>query len=587
MNRASNRMLFVILVLMVLLAACAPAATSMPTVAPTLPPATEPPTGLPPVSTPTLFPVLLAGPQASTSMKWIDTSVLAYVPAGDFQMGNASASTPQHTVSLDAFWIQQTKVTNGMYAQCVAAGICAPPTQELGAPQYTNPEYNSHPVVGVSWDQASAYCTWVGGRLPTEAEWEKAARGTSGGTFPWGNDGAACDFLNFATCINHTTSVTDYPDGRSPYGLYDMAGNIFEWVNDWYGETYYNESPVQNPAGPNTGEARVIRGSSFETDPDQAETAIRHFMSGGNTRRDVGFRCVVPQPQPLAPYCQLTSYIPGVSSLPQGQCALPEVDVRGQYCSQGDGFVTVNISEGAVYELNRDDYSCIETFVDGKRLLTCKGPRSLENTVEMTVCNAACTESSSVGTAAVCDPGYSLDAATGMCVYSPIAAEVGVSGCPVGYVMIDRGGVKSCAMAPAADGQCSAGLYLDSLFGACISPTGKAEIPYGVSNPDLAQQTYAGCAAGYTYDPSFQCCQAANASAYPACAAGSTYNSELKACLPTQVRLSGPGCVTVQATTIKCSDPVDICSKITAEPVCRRNSYACVWDDKNDLCKLK
>lgn len=586
MKKASNLTLIVVLAAL-LLAACVPAATSTPTAAPTLPPATEPPTALPPTATATLFPVSLAGPQASTPMKWVDTSVLAFVPAGEFEMGNSVANTLQHTVYLDAYWIQQTKVTNGMYKQCVAAGICTPPTQELGAPQYTNPEYNSHPVVGVSWDQANGYCQWIGGSLPTEAQWEKAARGTQAGQFPWGNDGAACDFLNFANCINHTSDVTDYAEGRSPYGLYDMAGNVFEWVNDFYSETYYNESPAQNPTGPASGDARVIRGSSFETDPDQADSSIRHFMNSGNTRRDVGFRCVVAQPKPLAPFCQLTSYIPGASNLPQGQCALPAVDLRGQYCSNGDGFVTLNISEGAVYQLNRDDYSCIETLVDGKRLLTCKGPRSYENTVEVTVCNASCADTSNAVAAAVCDPGYTLDAATGMCVYAPIAAEVSVAGCPVGYRVIDRGGVKSCALAVGSDGLCPAGLYLDSLFGACISPTGMAEIPYGISSPDLAQQTYAGCAPGYNYDPSFQCCQAANATAYPACPAGTTYSAEQKACVSTQLQLSGPGCVTVQATTLKCSDPVDICSKITAEPVCRRNSYACVWDDKNDKCELK
>ena len=162
-----------------------------------------------------------------------------------------------------------------------------------------------------------------------------------------------------------------------------------------------------------------------------------------------------------------------------------------------------------------------------------------------------------------------------------------MGGCPAGYKLIDRGGQKSCALAPGADGQCPTGLYLDSLYGACISPSGVAEIPYGINAPDLAQQTYAGCAPGYDYDSSFQCCQATNAAAYPQCAPGSTYNSVTKACVPSGQHVSGPGCVTVQATTLKCSEPVDVCSKITKEAVCIRNSYACVWDDKNDLCKLK
>ena len=589
MSKILLRMLFAVPVLAFVLAACAPA-TATPTPIPATPGiSTEAPTEAPTAApTATLVPVPLAGPQASTTLKWIDASLLAYVPSSEFSMGSGAGDSPTHSVSLDAFWIQQTKVTNGMYAQCVVAGTCTPPTQEIGAPVYTNSDYASHPVVGVTWDQANAYCTWAGGRLPTEAEWELAARGTDGREFPWGNDGAACDFLNFANCINHTTSVTDYSEGRSPYGLYDMAGNVFEWVWDWYSEKYYGESPSLNPQGPDSGDYRVIRGSSFETEPDLADSAIRHYNAPSNARRDVGFRCVIPKPQPLAPYCQLTSYVPGVSSLPQGSCQLPVADVRGNYCAKGDGFVTMNISEGATYKSNRADYSCEEAIVDGKRLVTCKGPRSTETSVEITVCNAACSGSpEETGATPSCDPGYTFDATSGTCVYSPIPAQVGAAGCPSGYKLIDRVGQKSCALAPGADGQCPIGLYLDSLYGACISPNGVAEIPYGINNPELAQQNYAGCAPGYDYDPSFQCCQATNSAAYPQCAPGSTFNSVTKACVPSGQHVSGPGCVTVQATTLKCSEPVDICSKITKEPVCIRNSYACVWDDKNDVCKLK
>jgi len=226
--------------------------------------------------------------------------------------------------------------------------------------------------------------------------------------------------------------------------------------------------------------------------------------------------------------------------------------------------------------------------VDGKRLLTCKGPRSTETSAEVTVCNDACSGApGQTGAAAVCDPGYTLDAASGVCVYSPIPSEAGQTGCPAGYKVIDRGGQSTCALVPGADGQCPTGLYLDSLYGACISPSGLAEIPYGISNPELAQGAFAGCAAGYAYEPSFQCCQAATNTAYPACAPGTTYNSDSKACIPTEIRVSAPGCVTVQATTLKCSDPVDICSKITQETVCLRNSFACTWDEQNDVCKLK
>ncbi|HVN15377.1 MAG TPA: SUMF1/EgtB/PvdO family nonheme iron enzyme [Anaerolineales bacterium] len=591
MKKVLHRTAFVVLAVTFLLGACVPTPTPAPlptsTSLPATPlPATEPPTA---TATATLVPIPLAGVQAGTTMKWIDTSVLSYIPQGEFAMGAGTSDTPTHTVALDGFWIQQTSVTNGMYAQCVATGQCTPPTQELGTPNYTIADYNSYPVVGVTWDQANTYCSWIQGSLPTEAQWEYAARGNTSSTYPWGNDGAACDYLNFGGCIGHTTDVTEYTSGRTPFGLFDMAGNVFEWVKDWYDPAYYNNSPSQNPTGPDSGTQRVIRGSSFETDTDQAASSLRHFASPTYHSRDLGFRCVVTQPKPLAPFCQLGAYIPSVSSLTQGQqCQLPDAVIRGQYCSGGDSFVTLNISEGAVYQLNRKDYDCTEAIVDGKRLLTCKGPKYTETTADITVCNAACSNAASQTTQTpVCDPGYTLDANTGECVYSPISSDVSVAGCPVGYKLIDQGGQKSCALAPGVDGSCPTGLYFDTQYNACVPPSGIAQAPYGINNPGLAAQTFQGCAAGYQYDSTNQCCQASTNTAYPACPAGTTYDSTLKACEPSQIRLSGTGCVTVSATTLKCSQPVDICSKITIEAVCRRNAYACDWNDKTGVCQLK
>ena len=208
---------------------------------------------------------------------WVDNAPLVYVPAGEFTMGTGIGDAPKRTVSVDSFWIQQLEVTNGMYAQCVKVGSCTPPAQEIGAPVFTNPEFGSYPVVGVDWNQASAYCTWIQGRLPTEAEWEKAARGSNGNLYPWGNDDPACDVGNLTGCLGHTSDVTNHPDGKSPYGLYDTAGNVFEWVNDWYDASYYENAPAQNPTGPESGQYRVIRGSSFESDLNQILIGNRHF----------------------------------------------------------------------------------------------------------------------------------------------------------------------------------------------------------------------------------------------------------------------------------------------------------------------
>jgi hypothetical protein len=290
----------------------------------------------------------------------------------------------------------------------------------------------------------------------------------------------------------------------------------------------------------------------------------------------------------MAPFCQLSAYIPTVSALPQGQCQVPDVQVRGNYCYVGDGFVTFNISEGATYQVNRDDYDCIETFVDGKRLITCEGPRATETSMELNVCNPACSTNPDVtGATPTCDAGYRLDANTGTCVYSPVPAQPTAAGCPLGYLVIDRGGQKFCAPGPGGDGLCPISMYYDSLFGACVSSTGSADIPYGIDNADLAAQAFEGCAAGYEYDPAFQCCQAVTGGAYPGCTPGSTFDLGKKVCVPSTARVSGPGCVTVQATTLKCSEPIDVCSKILAEAACIRYAYACLWNEKANLCQLK
>src|SRR5581483_7531172 len=206
-----KRIPWIFLALALTLAACAPASTATPTI---VPPTIEPsPTAVPPTIPPTLIPVALSGPQSGATMQWLDGSLLVYVAAGDFIMGTGASNAPQKTVTLDGYWIYQTDVTNKMYAQCVATGNCAPPAAELGAPVYTNADYGDYPVVGVTWDMAANYCQWFQGQLPSEAQWEKAARGPNGSVYPWGNEKPACDVVNMLGCLGHTSGVNDYPAG--------------------------------------------------------------------------------------------------------------------------------------------------------------------------------------------------------------------------------------------------------------------------------------------------------------------------------------------------------------------------------------
>ena len=224
-----------------------------------------------------------------------DGMVQVYVPEGEFLMGSDSeADSPSHTVQLGAFWMDQTEVTNEMYAACVEAGDCTAPALNRTDPMssyYDNNEYKDYPVIYVSWKNAERYCKWAGRQLPTEAQWEKAARGTDGRIYPWGNPKPDQKLLNFANEVQTISPVKSYPEGASPYGAYDMAGNVFEWVADWYDGNYYNSSPEDNPAGPTSGEGRVIRGGAWNRDANHVQATFRFWKSPSTFENNIGFRC--------------------------------------------------------------------------------------------------------------------------------------------------------------------------------------------------------------------------------------------------------------------------------------------------------
>jgi len=194
---------------------------------------------------------------------------------------------PSHTVFLDSYWIDRTEVTNRMYSKCVAAGICTSPAHSF---RFLKSEYADHAALGISWIQAEAYCEWAGRRLPTEAEWEKAARGTDARIYPWGNKSPEPKLVNFDQQINDTTEAGIYPKGASPYGALDMAGNAWEWVADWYDPEYYAHSPASNPTGDDLGILRVLRGGDRDSNSDNLRVTERFWAFPGRNDTD-GFRC--------------------------------------------------------------------------------------------------------------------------------------------------------------------------------------------------------------------------------------------------------------------------------------------------------
>jgi formylglycine-generating enzyme required for sulfatase activity len=247
-------------------------------------------------------------------------SRMILIPAGVFLMGEDESKDrdrqPSHLIRLDAYYLDETEVTNGEYAQCEATGECRAPTSSNAsyhASYYGDPTYDDFPVIFVNWFDAEAFCQWRGGRLPSEAEWEKAAGFDAiegkRTLYPWGDafDGTLLNYCD-KNCTSDqrdasvddghqdTAPVGSYPDGRSPFGIFDMSGNVMEWVSDWYDSRFYQVSTDTNPLGPVEGQFKSIRGGSWLSPAEETSVTVRDSFDPFVARTNLGFRCAMTPP---------------------------------------------------------------------------------------------------------------------------------------------------------------------------------------------------------------------------------------------------------------------------------------------------
>jgi len=441
-----------------------------------------------------------AGPELNlapgTIMKWYDDGYLVFVPAGEVTLGdNQYENNPVHNVILEDYWIYMFKVTNGQYRQCVATGTCTPPASEAPYPDFEDPEIKDQPVIGVDWEQADTYCQWMNGRLPSKAEWEKATRGPQARTYPWGEDDPDCDLLNYGECEDPAISlVYEYPEGRSFYGAFDLAGNAYEWVFDLYEDDFISQLPFEFPAGPPDGTERSVRGSSYVTSEELIPSAQLFYLEPEKYRTDLGFRCVIGEGQPksFASPCVQTASVPGMPAPwqpdpPQGgsmpvqfndaTCTVDYGSTYTQYCSnqplqQGGLDLTVSaVNADDVYVKSWSSNQAV-ACIDGTDPLGCFGPEGAAITFE--IC-------------ATCTPALQVDQIQFFC--------------NCGYVLSDTN-PPTCIYngAPPQPGQtCPAGFAYDLVNDICVKLVQPSEE----------------CQQGYEYNPATQCCTATYAPPAP------------------------------------------------------------------------
>lgn len=463
--------------------------------------------------------------------------LLVYVPGGPFIMGSdpevdrlaREDELPARRVLLNGFFIYRNEVTNEMYTQCVEAGECTPPVEiededdpeKITASQhYKDPEYKDHPIVGVNWYQADAFCGWLNARLPSEAEWEKTARGELGYLYPWGDDKPLCDKANGGDCILDTITekIGQLPLGESIYEANDLSGNVWEWTADWYDPEYYQTAGSTNPLGPLEGELKVIRGGSYLDTEENLRSAARYALNPEEAYNEVGFRCVpVGLDAPAgtrAPFCE-PAYIPLCTDPdnPNDECTPPPHESGGidfewlGFTCPRDGFISFTIDGGGRvagdYEvtINGIPYTCIDSTVYPGRWI-CQGTAQSQGTlVNISACPVPQAQQGGAALVAFVAPA-APEAQTMLIGYQPQ-----IQAAPAGL----QGFAPPAAPAlQAASGYCPEGTYFDTTTNLCAP-------------------LEANCPEGWSLDTSIMKC---TPDEQTGCPEGTSYSSDAQACVP-------------------------------------------------------
>lgn len=533
------------------------------------------------------------GDTADTNTEIPIEDLVVYVPAGSFYMGSDQEAdplaeedeVPLHRVLLPGFFIYRNEVSNGLYKQCVAAGACSNPEifEDGPSTHYNDPAYAENPVVGVNWDQANAFCTWADSRLPTEAEWEKTARGQLGSLYPWGDDSPSCSLSNLAGCITDppdTDEIGQYPEGDSYYEAGDMSGNVWEWTSDVYLPDYYSQSPELNPLGPESGDQRVVRGGSYDSTPEDLRAAARMGLDPNEAYNNVGFRCVplgVEAPTAAA-FCAptYTSFCRNPNGDPNEDCTPPTVDqptdgdfdLTGFGCPDANGQVNVTV-DGPVGDDNTVnvggyEFNCVESTEFPGRWL-CKGPHPPQGQLTtVTVCPDT-GQTGSVNNLAAYRPSQAPDAplqgyvpaksdsGNQLVAYAPaqiagpslqgfeppsagspglVAYQSAATYCPDGYLLNPTTG--QCEQNP--NGACPEGWTYSTATNQC-DPGGDDGCPEGTTynadqqgcSPDDGQE----CPSGYIYAGETNTCEPpANDDGGGACPVGYFFDQNINCCSP-------------------------------------------------------